>query len=92
MEVYATVCTVGRHGSRCAHFGKRMWAPIYVGAIYEARRRRRDGILTWRRVGSFGRPTSGEPSARFIAKLREESPYPWREPGTVRHGSVVGAL
>lgn len=77
------IATVARFGT--ATTGR--W-PIWCGAVYEARRRRRDGVLTWRRVGSFGATRSGkEPSALFVRQLKRVAEYPWKD--GVRHGMEV---
>lgn len=62
--------------------------PIWTGAIYEARKRQRDGVLTLRRVGSFGDTRSGfEPSPAFIAELQDAAEHPWVD--KARNGDVV---
>lgn len=86
------ICTVARDGARCADVvrgGTRLSFPLWTGAIYEARRRQRDGYLTWRRVGSYGGTRSGspDPSPAFVAELVTKAEYPWR-PG-IRHGHLV---
>ena len=79
------VCTVARDGQRTARVNH--WTvPIWTGAIYEAMRRKRDGLLTWRRVGSFGRTASGHsPSAKFVIELQAEADHPWQ---SVSHGQL----
>lgn len=85
------VCTVARDGPRTAGVqrGEYFFAvPIWTGAIYEVRKRKRDGVLTMRRVGSYGNTRAGwKPSAAFIDDLREAAPYPWMD--KVRNGKVV---
>lgn len=86
------MCTVARDGSRIAeiikHGERFFFVSIWIGAIYEAKRRIRDGVLTWRRVGSFGPTRSGrKPSAAFLDELRETAPHPWID--EVRNGKVV---
>lgn len=85
------VCTVARDGARTAGVQKGPWyfaVPIWTGAVYEVRRRQRDGILTFRRVGSFGETrASWEPSKAFIAELQAEAEHPWVD--CVRHGKVI---
>lgn len=74
------VCTVARDGSRCAN-----GYPIWVGGIYEARARKSDGVLTWRRVGCFGDDRSGKrPSAKFELELQSEAEHEWID--GIRHG------
>jgi hypothetical protein len=81
----ARVCCVGRDGAKMArlHFGA--FAPIYTGAVYEARRRVRDGVLTWRRIGSYGgtRSSLHGPSETYLEELYASAPYRWLK---VRHG------
>ena len=70
------VCTVARDGSRMAGVGTMHW-PIWIGGIYEAKRRVRDGVLTWRRVDSFGDTRSGNsPRAKFVAELKAAATPP----------------
>jgi hypothetical protein len=60
------ICTVGRHGAKCASH-----SAIYTGKIYEAARRK-DGTLVWLLVGTFGgtRTAKGKPSDRFVSELK----------------------
>lgn len=51
------VVTVARDGARTT--GGSFARPIYCTAIYRAKRRLSDGVLTWRRVGSANDATSG---------------------------------
>jgi hypothetical protein len=78
------VCTIGRNGAKMA--GK--FAQLYTGKIYEATPRK-DGVLTWRMVGTFGgtRSGKGKPSAKFIVEVQEASMHEWRD---VRHGQICG--
>ena len=50
------IVTVARDGARCTPHG---W-PIYVTAVYIAKARASDGVLTWRRQSSVGYATSGK--------------------------------
>lgn len=52
------IVTVARDGARMAKSGP-YHLPIYCTAIYRAVARKRDGVLTWRRVGSLNDGTSG---------------------------------
>ena len=80
------VCCVVRDGSRQAKTPVGT-VPIWTGGIYEARCRKSDGILTWRRVDSFGGTVSGhKPSNKFLQQLQSEAPYEWLD---VRHGQFV---
>ena len=80
------VCTVGRDGARRAACGKVNW-PIWTGKVYEARRRKSDGVWTWRLVDTFGGTRAGVgPSRRFTDELREGAPAPWLE---ATHGGRV---
>lgn len=56
---------------------------------YEARARKADGVLTWRKVGTFGgtRTGSPHPSPSFVAELQDDAPHPWRD--GVRNGDKV---
>ena len=79
------VCTVARFGSKMAKTGGGFSVPIWTGAIYERKPRKRDGKLTWRRIGSFGGTRSGhKPSDRFVAELKAAAEHPWMD--DVRHG------
>jgi len=80
------VCCVARDGSRQASCGGGFSRPIWTGAIYEAKARKSDGVLTWRRVDDFGGTRSGDrPSNKFHDELTESAPHEWR---TVRHGQL----
>lgn len=63
------------------------YAQLYTGKIYEAVRRKSDGVLTWRAVGEFGGTRSGKrsPSLKFVEELHAAAEHPWR---MVRHGDV----
>jgi hypothetical protein len=67
------VCTVGRHGAKCASH-----SAIYTGKIYEATQRK-DGTLVWSLVGTFGgtRTGKGSPSGKFVAELKAVAQYAW---------------
>lgn len=61
------VATVGRDGAR--HTGH---CPIWTGKVYEARRRKSDGVLTWHLVSTFGGTRSGvQVSAKYRAEIIE---------------------
>lgn len=86
------VCTVARDGARMAGVNKGtayLAFPIWTGAIYEARARKADGVLTWRKVGTFGgtRTGSPHPSPSFVAELQDDAPHPWLD--FVRNGQRV---
>ena len=79
------VCCVARDGSRCANKGNHAY-PIWTGGIYELVARKKDGVRTWRRVGSFGGTRAGYlPSPKFVAELQEQAEYEWQP---VTHGQV----
>lgn len=61
---------------------------VFTGAVYEARRRRKDDLLTWRLVEDYGRSATAKskPSAKLIADLMDEARHPWVDSGSVRHG------
>ncbi len=63
------------------------YAQLYTGKIYEAVRRKSDGVLTRRAVGEFGgtRSGKGSPSLKFAEELHAAAEHPWR---MVRHGDV----
>jgi hypothetical protein len=67
------VCTVGRHGAKCASH-----SAVYTGKIYEAAQRK-DGTLVWLLVGTFGgtRTGKGRPSNKFVAELKAVAQYAW---------------
>ena len=74
------VCNVGRRTkviAKAIKKGSGGLRPIWTGAIYVARARK-DGVLSWRRDGSFGEFRPGhEPSDEFIQLLKSIAPYPW---------------
>jgi hypothetical protein len=84
--------TVARAGADLATFaGGRYKVGIYTTAVYVARRRQRDGVLTWRRQGGYKADrTSGfgiTPPMRQLAKERAvERGCKYVE--GVRHGQV----
>ena len=83
------VSTVGRRTTKGG--GKR---PIWTGANYVAKKRK-DGVLTWRRDGSYGEVRPGrEPSPEFISFLKSVAPFPWLDEaghgGEVADGPLVG--
>lgn len=69
------VVTVARAGTKMASFkrgGHRFSKPVWTAAIYEARKRKRDGAVTWRLAERFGREVSGNtPSGRFLREVQE---------------------
>ena len=67
------VCTVGRHGAKCASH-----SAVYTGKIYEAATRH-DGRLVWLLVDTFGgtRTGKGRPSDKFVAELKAVAQYAW---------------
>ena len=67
------VCTVGRHGAKCASH-----SAIYTGKIYEATQRK-DGTLVWSLSGTFGgtRTGKGRPSDKFVAELKAAAQHAW---------------
>lgn len=85
-ETTRRICTVSRDGTRMANVGI-ISRPIWTGGIYEARQRK-DGVWTWRRVGSFGPTRSGiAPSDKFIAELQAVAEHPWED--DIKHGTPV---
>lgn len=78
----ARVCTIGRDGARQAG----PYASIYTGKVYEAQPRK-DGVLTWRLVDTFGGTRSGKsaPSAKFKAEVKAAATHEWKD---VSHGQV----
>jgi len=90
-----TALRVVREGERVCCCGRDTWsAPstrwsYWTGKVYEAKARRRDGLLTWRLVDTYGGTRSGrEPSAKFRAELRAKAPHPWSD-APVHHGDMV---
>lgn len=85
------VCTVARDGAKTAGVqrGETFFAvPVWIGAIYEVKAHTRTGVLTYRRVGSFGESRAGfHPSKSYVAELKEAAPHPWRD--GVRNGDKV---
>ena len=78
------VSTIGRRIKEKKSGGKR---PTWTGAIYVARARK-DGVLTWRRDGSFGEVRPGrEPSTEFVEFLKQIAPHPWSDGAS--HGLEV---
>jgi hypothetical protein len=89
------VVCIARHGNKCANVrrGKiTLSFPIYEIGIYEARARKADGVLTWRRAGAVsGTQTAcqGQPSDALwgrALKYAEEAGIPLVH---VRHGTPV---
>jgi hypothetical protein len=92
----SVIVTVARAGARCATVrrGKCVMSfPLYVIATYEARKRQRDGALTWRRVGSHGEAVacdgSGPSGALLVRadKFARDAGLPYED--RVRHGERV---
>ena len=80
------VCSVTR-SAKMANSGSRSY-PIWIGGIYEARHRKSDGQLTWRKIDTYGRSASGyTPSQRLVRDLREVADYPFVE--GIRHGMLI---
>ena len=71
--VGAKICTVGRHGDKCASH-----SAIFTGKIYEAVQRK-DGTLVWSLAGTFGgtRTAKGKPSNKFVSELKAVAQYAW---------------
>ena len=67
------ICTVGRHGAKCASH-----SAVFTGKIYEATQRK-DGTLVWALAGTFGgtRTGKGKPSDKFVAELKAVAEYAW---------------
>jgi hypothetical protein len=83
MESVKRICCVARDGSRCPG-----GYPIWTGGVYEAQPRA-DGVVTWRRVGSYGGTrATRRASRRFCDYLRDVAPHEWSE-ARVRHGDAV---
>ncbi len=81
------VCTVGRLGAAQAQV-RNMTFPIWTGKVYVARKRQRDGVLTWRLDYTFGGSRSGRaPSARFVRQLMNDAEFPWHSAAS--HGVTV---
>lgn len=84
------ICTVARDGARIAKLPNGLSIPIWTGAIYEAKRRRDDRVLTWRRVGSFGGTrATDEPSRAFEDHLKAEAEHQWVDMDSVWHGRLA---
>lgn len=59
--------SVARDGAKMAKCGNGVSVPVWIVGVYEARARLRDGVVTWRRVGSLGRSVScGRGSPRSL--------------------------
>lgn len=87
------IVTIRRLGARTASFrvgGQTFSRPLWTAAVYEARPRK-DGIVTWRLLRSFGPDVSGsEPSFRFQREVQAAATFmglDYRE--GVRHGQRV---
>jgi hypothetical protein len=89
------IVTVARDGTRTAGVrGTRMSFSIYCTAIYRAVRRERDGVLTWRRVGSLRDGTAGrgvtgpmrERAERYATQTGRRFEYGIRHGMTARQG------
>ena len=89
------VVTVARDGARCANIkrgGVRLSFPVWTVAVYEARARKRDGVVTWRRVESYGPSVACArgPSDALVERARSfalDTGLPFAR--KVRHGDVV---
>ncbi len=83
------VVTVARDGQKMAKCSRLWSVPIYCTAIYTAVRRR-DGLLTWRRTGSYSDGTAGRrPTGPMIDRATaraEELGVPFVS--SVGHGNV----
>ncbi len=83
------VVTVARDGQKMAKCGGRFSVPIYCTAIYTAKRRA-DGLMTWRRTGSYSDGTAGRrPTGPMIDRATaraEELGVPFVS--SVGHGNV----
>lgn len=87
------IITVARDGARMARVSRRISVPIFTTAIYEAVARRRDGVLTWRRVGSLGIATAGrgvtQPMINRAKRYAAQLELPFYPPGKIYHGLQV---
>jgi len=89
------VVTVARDGQRCANVrrgGVRLSFPVWIIAVYEARPRKRDGVVTWRRVESYGPSVACArgPSSALVERavaFALDTGLPFA--ACVRHGDVV---
>lgn len=73
-------CTVARDGMRRALCDNGRFVPIWTGVIYEARARKNDGKLTWRRLRSFGSSRAyRKPSKQFVEHLKRIAEYEWMD-------------
>ena len=83
------VCTVGRDGSKMARNG--FSVPVWAGVIYIAKRRKRDGKITWRRHSAFGGSRAGQRvSKSFLTELKAQAEHPWCD--GAKHGVEVPCL
>lgn len=82
------VVTVARNGAATASCGNGWSVPIYTTAIYAARRRQSDGLLTWRLVWRSPLTTAGRGvTGPMVLRAQEEAAergLPFR--GGIRHG------
>ncbi len=62
------IATVGRDGAKVTPH-----SAIFTGKIYQATPRKRDGVLVWRLVKTFGgtRTAKVKPSLKFTEELRK---------------------
>ena len=62
------IATVGRDGAKVT-----LHSAIFTGKIYQATPRKRDSMLVWRLVGTFGgtRTAKTKPSLKFTEELRK---------------------
>jgi hypothetical protein len=62
------IATVGRDGAKVTQYSS-----IYTGKLYQATPRKRDGVLVWRLVKTFGgtRTAKVKPSRKFAQELRK---------------------
>lgn len=82
------VFTWGRDGDRTARCGN-LTFPIWIGKIYKAQSRKKDGVLTWRLYDTFGRSTANRKiSKKHCQELIDEGKE-WGLPMVhVVHGQI----
>ena len=93
-----TVTTIARDGAKMANCGNGIRRPIWTVATYVARRRTRDGVLTWRRddtlthddLAYVSTRSGSSPSSKFIEEvyaLTVKAGLRWVD--GCRHGELV---
>lgn len=69
--------------SGTTYIGKRLYV---TGKVYEAKPRKSDGVLTWRKSDEFG-GAGGTNNKKFFQSLKSKAPHTWSD--DANHGQIV---